>query len=142
MLAEVLEVLSDRLASYDEQADVEENEWISHAEALNEIFTAIDELEKTEVKLKRSVQWREIFAWIVAAGTLAGVLQAIYSDGLTHVSVFIEAYDPARHRREMLMAMGATRTLLRRHGASWVTVIGDVPVATLRAFAAGLEPRR
>ena len=79
---------------------------------------------------------------VAAPPAPASVLQAIYSDGLTHVSVFIEAYDPARHRREMLMAMGATRTLLRRHGASWVTVIGDVPVATLRAFAASLEPRR
>lgn len=69
------------------------------------------------------------------------VLQTIYSDGLTHVSVFIEPYMPTLHRREMLMAVGATQTLVRRQGEWWLTVIGDVPVVTLRAFAAGLEPR-
>lgn len=69
------------------------------------------------------------------------VLQAIYSDGLTYVSVFIEPYLPRLHRREMLMAMGATQTLVRRRGEWWITVIGDVPVVTLRAFSAALEPR-
>ncbi|WP_428419956.1 MucB/RseB C-terminal domain-containing protein [Methylibium sp.] len=69
------------------------------------------------------------------------VLQAIYSDGLTYVSVFIEPYMPRWHRREMLMAMGATQTLTRRRGEWWITVIGDVPVVTLRTFAAALEPR-
>lgn len=70
------------------------------------------------------------------------VLQTIYSDGLTHVSVFIEPFNPAVHRREMVVAMGATQTLVRRHGPWWVTVIGDVPVITLRAFAATLDARR
>jgi sigma-E factor negative regulatory protein RseB len=70
------------------------------------------------------------------------VLQSIYSDGLTHVSVFIEPYDAGLHRREMLMAMGATQTLVRRQGDWWITVIGDVPPLTLRAFADGLERRR
>ncbi len=77
-----------------------------------------------------------------AALPVPQVLQSIYSDGLTHVSVFIEPFDAALHRREMLMAMGATQTLVRRQGDWWLTVIGDVPVATLRAFAAGLERRR
>ena len=70
------------------------------------------------------------------------VLQTIYSDGLTHVSVFIESYNAAVHRREMVVAMGATQTLVRRQGPWWVTVIGDVPVLTLRAFATTLETRR
>ena len=69
------------------------------------------------------------------------VLQTIYSDGLTYVSLFIEPYDATRHRREMLVAMGATQTLTRRQGDWWLTVIGDVPPATLRAFAAGLDRR-
>lgn len=69
------------------------------------------------------------------------VLQTIYSDGLTHVSVFLEPYNPATHRRELLMAMGATQTLARRQGDWWLTVIGDVPVVTLRAFAAAQERR-
>lgn len=70
------------------------------------------------------------------------VLQSIYSDGLTHVSIFIEPFDAGVHRRELLMAMGATQTLVRRQGDYWLTVIGDVPPATLRMFAAGLERRR
>lgn len=77
----------------------------------------------------------------VDAGAPA-VLQTIYSDGLTHVSVFIEPFNAAVHRREMVVAMGATQTLVRRQGQWWVTVIGDVPVVTLRAFAATLDARR
>lgn len=73
--------------------------------------------------------------------TPPSVLQAIYSDGLTYVSVFIEPYMPRLHRREMLMSLGATQTLVKRRGEWWITVIGDVPVVTLRAFAAALEPR-
>jgi sigma-E factor negative regulatory protein RseB len=76
------------------------------------------------------------------ADGVAPVLQTIYSDGLTHVSLFIEPYDAGQARREVLMALGATQTLARRQGEWWLTVIGDVPAATLRAFAAGLERRR
>jgi sigma-E factor negative regulatory protein RseB len=77
----------------------------------------------------------------LSEGSVPSVLQSIYSDGLTHVSVFIEPYNPAVHRREMLVAMGATQTLVRRQGNWWLTVIGDVPVATLRAFASTLDAR-
>lgn len=70
------------------------------------------------------------------------VLQAIYSDGLTHVSIFIEPYDAARHRRPMLTAVGATHTLMRRKGDWWVTAMGDVPGATLREFMVALEYKR
>lgn len=69
------------------------------------------------------------------------VLQAIYSDGLTHVSLFIEAYDPQRHAKGMRATLGATHTLMRRHGDWWVTLVGDVPLATLKDFAKGLERR-
>ena len=70
------------------------------------------------------------------------MLQAIYADGLTYVSVFVEPYNAAVHRREMAMALGATRTLMRRQGDWWITVMGDVPVQTLRSFAAGLERKK
>ena len=40
------------------------------------------------------------------------VLQTIYSDGLTHVSVFIESYDPAVHKRGMRASIGATQTFV------------------------------
>ncbi len=72
----------------------------------------------------------------------ADVLQTLYTDGLTHVSLFIEPYEARLHRRELLLSTGATQTLVRRQGDWWITVVGDVPVATLQAFAAGLERRR
>jgi sigma-E factor negative regulatory protein RseB len=70
------------------------------------------------------------------------VLQTIFSDGLTYVSLFIEPYSPQRHQRSMRTAVGVTQTLMRRHGQWWITVVGDVPADTLRAFANGLERRQ
>lgn len=67
------------------------------------------------------------------------VLQSIFSDGLTYVSVFIEPFDPRRHTRPMLASVGPTQTLMQRQGDWWVTVVGDVPPATLRVFAKGLQ---
>jgi sigma-E factor negative regulatory protein RseB len=71
-----------------------------------------------------------------------GMLQAIYSDGLTHVSIFIEAYRPAAHVPEPVIAMGATHAIGQRHGDWWITVVGDVPPPTLRQFAQALERRK
>jgi sigma-E factor negative regulatory protein RseB len=70
------------------------------------------------------------------------VLQSIFSDGLTYVSVFIEPFDPQRHTRPMLASVGPTQTLMQQQGDWWVTVVGDVPPATLRVFAKGLERSR
>jgi sigma-E factor negative regulatory protein RseB len=67
------------------------------------------------------------------------VLQSIYSDGLTYVSVFIEPFDAQRHPRPMLASVGPTQTLMQQQGDWWVTVVGDVPASTLRLFAKGLE---
>jgi sigma-E factor negative regulatory protein RseB len=75
-------------------------------------------------------------------GDKGDVLQTIFSDGLTHVSVFIEPFDPDRHRRALHASVGATHTVMRRQGDWWVTVVGDVPVATLKMFASALERRR
>lgn len=80
----------------------------------------------------------------VAAPTDSGrpdqqVLQAIFSDGLTYVSVFVEPFNPARHSRAMQTSLGATQTLMHRQGNWWVTFMGDVPASTLRQFADGLE---
>ena len=77
----------------------------------------------------------------VEPAKLPEMIQAIYSDGLTHVSIFIEPYDPVAHQRELLLTLGANRTLAQRRGDWWLTVMGDVPVATLRAFVAALERR-
>ncbi|HET9643187.1 MAG TPA: MucB/RseB C-terminal domain-containing protein [Burkholderiaceae bacterium] len=70
------------------------------------------------------------------------VVQAIFSDGLTHVSLFIEPFDPQRHQRQGSTAIGATHTLMRQQGQWWVTVVGDVPLSTLKLFAQALERRR
>jgi sigma-E factor negative regulatory protein RseB len=75
-------------------------------------------------------------------GDAAPVLQAIYSDGLTYVSLFIEPFNVQRHSRPMMTSLGATQTLMLRHGEWWITVLGDVPAATLKAFAKGLERSR
>jgi sigma-E factor negative regulatory protein RseB len=70
------------------------------------------------------------------------VLQTIYSDGLTYVSLFIEPFNAQRHTRPMLASVGATQTLMQQQGDWWITVVGDVPPATLRLFAKGLERRK
>jgi sigma-E factor negative regulatory protein RseB len=66
------------------------------------------------------------------------VLQTIYSDGLAYVSVFIEPFNPRRHTQALQTSVGPTQTLMQQQGDWWVTVLGDVPPATLRAFAAAL----
>jgi len=71
----------------------------------------------------------------------AQVLQAVFSDGMTHVSVFIEAFDAERHK-SMATSLGATHTLMSRMGSWWVTVMGDVPMSTVQDFYAALERRR
>lgn len=70
------------------------------------------------------------------------MLQSIFSDGLTHVSLFIEPYDPQAHVSEAAAVMGATHVLPLRLGEWWVTLVGDVPSATLRLFAQSLERRK
>ena len=77
-----------------------------------------------------------------ASETSAPVVQSIYSDGLTYVSVFIEPFRPDRHARPIFATMGATATLSQRQGDWWITVVGDTPPATLKTFAAALERRK
>ena len=67
------------------------------------------------------------------------VLQAIWSDGITHVSLFIEPFQPQRHRSEGLTVIGATHTLTRRVNDMWLTAVGDVPPAALDQFVRALE---
>ena len=70
------------------------------------------------------------------------VVQTIYSDGLTYVSVFIEPYRADRHTEPMFVSLGATVTFSQRQGDWWVTVVGDTPPATLKTFAAALERKK
>jgi sigma-E factor negative regulatory protein RseB len=78
---------------------------------------------------------------MATAGEAAPVMQAVFTDGLTHVSVFVEPFQPERHRQELHAQRGATATLTARRDVHWVTVVGDVPVPTLRLFADALERR-
>lgn len=69
-------------------------------------------------------------------------LQWVFSDGLASVSLFVEPYDADRHPKEGLVAMGATQSLMRRSDDWWLTAVGEVPVATLKQFAASLQRSR
>jgi sigma-E factor negative regulatory protein RseB len=69
-------------------------------------------------------------------------LQWIFSDGLASVSIFVEPFDRQRHERESSLSMGATQTITRQLDSYWITVMGEVPMATLKLFANGLERRK
>ena len=69
------------------------------------------------------------------------VLQAVFSDGLTHVSLFIERFDGARHRKDVQAQLGATSALMERRGEFWLTAMGDVPAPTLRRLLDALARR-
>jgi sigma-E factor negative regulatory protein RseB len=70
------------------------------------------------------------------------VLQSVFSDGMAQVSVFIEPYDAARHKQPMGTSLGATHTLMNRRGDWWLTIVGEVPMATVQMFEAMLERKR
>lgn len=77
---------------------------------------------------------------VSSSGTGAGeAMQWVFSDGLASVSLFVEPLDRQRHSKESHMAMGATHTLTKQIGNYWLTAVGEVPMTTLRQFAAGLE---
>ena len=78
------------------------------------------------------------------SGTAAGEepLQWIFTDGLASVSIFVEPFDRQRHDKESSLSMGATQTITRQLDAYWVTVMGEVPMATLKLFANGLERKK
>jgi sigma-E factor negative regulatory protein RseB len=70
------------------------------------------------------------------------VVQSVFSDGLAQVSVFIERYNPKRHPKAMGTSMGASHTVMARRGDWWLTVVGEVPMATAQRFEALLERKR
>ena len=69
-------------------------------------------------------------------------MQWIFSDGLASVSLFVEPFDRQRHEKETSMSMGATQSMSKQLGSYWLTVMGEVPAATLRLFANGLERKK
>ena len=80
-----------------------------------------------------------------ASGAVGGgepVLQATFTDGLAHMSLFVEPHDARRPRSEMQAHQGATTTVVVRRKDHWITAVGDVPAATLKQLAGALERRR
>ena len=59
---------------------------------------------------------------------------------MTHANAAIEPMRADRHRSGAA-ASGATHTWMQAHGAHWITVVGDVPAATLKQFAGALESK-
>ena len=47
--------------------------------SLNKIFSEIDRLEKTDVKMKRKTDWRDLFQWFIGAGAVLAALHALLS---------------------------------------------------------------
>lgn len=66
------------------------------------------------------------------------VLQAVFSDGLASVSVFIEdASDPAAPSG--MLQTGSTTTVMQHRDRFRVTVVGDLPARTARHFADAVQ---
>jgi sigma-E factor negative regulatory protein RseB len=64
--------------------------------------------------------------------------QAVYSDGLSAVSVFVEPVGKS-DRKEGIASSGATHILVRKVGNFWITVVGEVPQPALQQFASAIE---
>ncbi|TDR04232.1 MucB/RseB C-terminal domain-containing protein [Paraburkholderia silvatlantica] len=64
--------------------------------------------------------------------------QAVFSDGLSTLSVFIE---PVKNnsRKEGSGSSGATHVLVKRNGDYFITLLGEVPQTTLQQFASAIE---
>jgi len=77
-----------------------------------------------------------------ASSLATSALHAVFSDGITYVSVFIEPYSEGRGLHPTLSSSGATHTMTSRRGDYWLTVVGDVPAVTLKALSQSLDRRK
>lgn len=64
--------------------------------------------------------------------------QAVFSDGLAAISIFVEPAEK-NSRKEGAGNNGATHVLVKRRGDFWITLLGEVPQATLQQFASAIE---
>jgi sigma-E factor negative regulatory protein RseB len=95
---------------------------------------------KSHVPGFKSVSCHKLGAASASAGDDA--LQWVFSDGLATVSLFVENFDKSRHTQEGVSNSGATNSLFRRMQDHFLTVVGEVPLQTLRDFAAALERKK
>jgi sigma-E factor negative regulatory protein RseB len=66
----------------------------------------------------------------------------VYSDGLAAVSVYVESDDSDPERQNGLSRLGTTNAFSRATEGVLITVIGDVPEATVRLIANGVSAVR
>jgi sigma-E factor negative regulatory protein RseB len=76
-----------------------------------------------------------------AGGSERKAMQAVFSDGLASVSVFIEPVTQETAVIEAEQSSGLASAYVRRVGDSRITVVGDVPLATVRAMAKSIDYR-
>jgi sigma-E factor negative regulatory protein RseB len=77
------------------------------------------------------------------ASSAGEAMQWVFSDGLATVSLFVQEQTAGTQSPEGLMIMGATHTWVQRLGeAHRVTVMGEVPPATLLLFAKNLARKK
>jgi sigma-E factor negative regulatory protein RseB len=78
---------------------------------------------------------------VSAAPDAPSILQCLYSDGLATVSLFLEPLDASHHPDQpQATSMGATHMFAQRiQPDMWLTVVGEVPMQTLRLFAGQWE---
>jgi len=79
----------------------------------------------------------EVMRHLIGEGDSAprAALQAVYSDGLATVSVFIERDGPTPPKPEETQRRGSVTAFSRQVGDVRVTVVGEVPPATAQSIA-------
>jgi sigma-E factor negative regulatory protein RseB len=72
-----------------------------------------------------------------ATSKLGEVIQIVFSDGLAAISIFIEP--GSQSRPAGWSQQGAVSVISRRVGDFWLTIIGEVPAATVKQVANSVE---
>lgn len=80
---------------------------------------------------------RRVLSGSGKSGESREVVQLIFSDGLAGISVFVEPWS-ARHEG-LPLQQGSLNMLGKRHGKFWLTIVGEVPLVTIRQVAESLE---
>ncbi|SDV50987.1 MucB/RseB C-terminal domain-containing protein [Chitinasiproducens palmae] len=83
-------------------------------------------------------EWRQAMAARAPGQAPVSVVQAVFGDGVTGVSVFLEPVGTS-NRQARQVRSGATNLIAEQHGEQWVTVVGEAPIETLQRFASSLE---
>lgn len=71
------------------------------------------------------------------SGNQKAVVQLAFSDGLAGISVFIEPWSP--QHEGLPLQQGSLNMLGKRHGKFWLTIVGEVPLVSIRQIADALE---